>query len=130
MTIPVLELLVRRNEELQWGHILAVGLVPAPAFAANPGCGEALAAGQKHPALLCSGKALNMQESTHSFRIHRRLLDLGGTWELSVLRPRNPAAVTSSKKLPKKVQVSGTRARDLLMAPWYLSERCPRPEGL
>lgn len=43
----------------------------------------------------------------NSSEIHRLLLGLGGACELSVLRPRNPAAVTSSRKLPREVQVSG-----------------------
>lgn len=38
--------------------------------------------------------------------LHRLLLGLGAAWELSVLRPRKPEAVTSSRKLPSKAQVS------------------------
>lgn len=54
MTIPVLELLVRHNEELQWGYILSVGLVPAPAFAATLGVEGKLQL-QGRNILLCSG---------------------------------------------------------------------------
>lgn len=39
-------------------------------------------------------------------QLHRLLLGLGAAWEPSVLRPRKPEAVTSSRKLPSKAQVS------------------------
>lgn len=73
--------------------------------------GEATAAVQCRNIQFCSKAVVSVRGSSGWARqgfskIYRLLLDLGVTWELSVVRPRNPEAVTSSRKLPSKGKVS------------------------